>query len=80
ALVQQIDRFQHNAFSPKPLLCVYRTLRFVNHSCVPNATVEICEGATMTHTCGEARPEGTNNFPKESRHSGPLAGFTRRAS
>jgi hypothetical protein len=58
--IQQIDRFEHNAFSVtapdgKIMLCVYRKLGFVNHSSVLIATVEICQGANTTHTSGQAR-------------------------
>jgi len=49
ALRELVARFEHNAFQYRHYsrmnLVIYPTISYVNHSCVPNADLEICPGA-----------------------------------
>ncbi|KAH3904779.1 hypothetical protein HBI56_213030 [Parastagonospora nodorum] len=65
ALRQLVARFEHNAFQyrywSRMHLVVYPTISYVNHSCVPNADLEICEAAH-----GQSRLIATRTIPNGS--------------
>jgi hypothetical protein len=72
---QLVDRFKYNAWSfkatgNKAYLAIYRLNSFINHSCVPNATLDIWQGNSFKDYTqipkGQARLIATRDIPANS--------------
>ncbi|KAH7083559.1 hypothetical protein FB567DRAFT_630084 [Paraphoma chrysanthemicola] len=70
AMVQMVDRFEYNAFhffgsSHKRHLVLFRIACYINHSCIPNATVDIGQDISQ-YPRGQIRLVATQNIARDS--------------